>query len=135
MTKDFIKSRLDKMSPSRRKRVIQGGEKLIKEIRTTQLAETLLNVFKVSKKERKSLPLQLVKLAEEHGELAAAVLMHLGQKGTRMSKAEVTENVLEEACDCMLMILSILNKAGFNEKEINEMTIKKLKKWEDRLGK
>lgn len=97
------------------------------------LAETLIKVFKVSKKERKNLTLQMVKLGEEHGELAAAVLMHLGQKGTRMSKAEVTENVLEEACDCLLMVLSILSKAGFNTKEINDMTLKKLKKWEGRL--
>jgi NTP pyrophosphatase (non-canonical NTP hydrolase) len=100
-----------------------------------QLDKTLINIFKVSKKERKSLTLQLVKLAEEHGELAAAVLMHLGQKGTRMSKAEVKENVLEEACDCLLIVLSILNKAGFNEKQINEMLIKKLKKWQDRMYK
>jgi NTP pyrophosphatase (non-canonical NTP hydrolase) len=99
------------------------------------LDKTLINVFKVSKMEKKNLTQQMVKLAEEHGELAAAVLMHLGQKGTRMSKNEVRENVLEEGCDCLLMVLSILNKAGFKENEINEMTKKKLKKWKDRLGK
>lgn len=133
--KAYWEAKLNKMSSSKSKHIIQAGNKHIKESKIFNLAETLLNVFKVSKKERKSLVLQMVKLGEETGELSAAVLMHLGKKGTRMSKSEITENVLEEACDCLLMILSILNKAGFNEKEINEMINKKLKKWEDRLGK
>lgn len=99
------------------------------------LDKTLVEVFRVSKKERKSLPNQVIKLAEEHGELAAALLMSMGQKGTTMSKEEVRENVLEEACDVVLMALSIMKKAKFTEKEIDEMLIRKLKKWERRLGK
>ncbi len=132
--KDFVKNKLSKMSEKRQKEILKNAEKLINDSSIFNLSETLIEVFKVSKKERKSLTLQLVKLAEEHGELAAGVLMHLGQKGSDMSKSEIKENVLEESCDCLLMILSILNKAGFNINEINDMVKKKLEKWENKLG-
>lgn len=97
------------------------------------LDDTIRQVLAVAKTETRSLPLQLVKFSEEHGELAEAVLVYLNEKDTTLTPEQVREHLLEESCDNLLMILSIITRAGFTEDQVNAMSLKKLAKWESQI--
>lgn len=93
-------------------------------------------IIKLSRKERKPIMARVVKLAEEHGELAAAILREEGWKGMgKYTKETNHDNVLEEGCDVMIIVLSLLAKYKFTEDEIDEMMQKKLDKWLTTINK
>ena len=87
------------------------------------------SIFEVSSKERKTLLEQAVKLQEEVGELSAAILVRMKLKGSTKTTEEAADHVLEESCDCMLMIMSIMKKNDFTIEQIEDMLAKKLVKW------
>lgn len=87
----------------------------------------------LGEREPKNLFQLQAKLTEEHGELAAAMLHHEGLK--EMTVADAREHVLEEACDVIIMCLSILSRYQVSLEEVEQMTGQKLAKWEVQIDK
>ena len=84
----------------------------------------------LSKKEKKTIMERMVKLQEECGELAVAVLQEHGLKGGKKSQAAIIDNVLEEGVDVIIIALSVLGAYKFTKDDIKARMIDKLKKWE-----
>lgn len=91
-----------------------------------ELAEGIINNKSNS---NKNIAEHLIKLQEESGELAVAYLMSKNKKGHSKTKKEIEDNFLEEACDCILVLLSLLGKAKYSKKEAVEMLYKKREKY------
>ncbi len=85
----------------------------------------------LGEREPKSLMELQVKLSEEVGELAAAVLHSQGLKKLNVPNAK--DHVLEEACDVMIMSLSILSRFDFDLEDVEAMMQKKMGKWERQI--
>jgi NTP pyrophosphatase (non-canonical NTP hydrolase) len=87
-------------------------------------------ILDTSKKEPKPIMARMVKLQEECGELAVAVLKKEGWKGMGKDNPESNhENILEEGCDVMIIVMSVLAKYKFTEEQIEEKLQQKLDKW------
>jgi NTP pyrophosphatase (non-canonical NTP hydrolase) len=87
-------------------------------------------ILDASKKEPKPIMARMVKLQEECGELAVAVLKKEGWKGMGKDNPESNhENILEEGCDVMIIVMSVLAKYKFTEEQIEEKLQQKLDKW------
>lgn len=84
----------------------------------------------LSKKEKKNIMERMVKLQEECGELAVAVLQEHGLKGGKKSQAAIIDNVLEEGVDVIIIALSVLGAYKFTKDDIKDRMVDKLKKWE-----
>ena len=78
---------------------------------------------------------RMVKLQEECGELAVAILQDHGLKGFRKSSAAVHDNILEEGADVIIMVLSVLGAYSFTRKDVFQRITSKLKKWERQIRK
>ena len=73
---------------------------------------------------------RMVKLQEECGELAVAVLKKEGWPGMGKDNEDTNhENILEEGCDVMIIVMSVLAKYKFTEEQIDEKLQQKLDKW------
>lgn len=71
-----------------------------------------------------------VKLMEEVGELAAAILQSQGLKGLgNKTNKQVYTNLLEESCDCIIIILKIISDNGFTYEDMLNMCDTKIEKW------
>jgi NTP pyrophosphatase (non-canonical NTP hydrolase) len=90
---------------------------------------------RLSKKERKTVMARMVKLQEESGELAVAILQNHGLKGGKKSQAAIHDNILEEGVDVIIIALSILGAYKFTEKDVMDRMKDKLKKWEKIIHK
>lgn len=80
-----------------------------------------------------SMEQKMIKLTEETGELAQAMLKMLGAKNVSASAGETKDHVLEEICDVLNVTLDMVNALGFNEAEAKAMFDKKLDKWESKV--
>lgn len=90
------------------------------------------NLFEAIKsvKEHRNTNGKTVKLMEEVGELAAAILQSQGLKGLgSKTPRQVRINLLEESCDCVIIILKILSDNGFNYDDMLNMCETKIEKW------
>lgn len=83
----------------------------------------------LSKKEKKSLLEKTVKLQEESGELAEAVLSFRGASGS-LYKQKKQESIQEEAVDVLLVAISIFFSEGGTMDELSNLLHKKAGKWE-----
>jgi len=92
-------------------------------------------ILKLSPKEKKTIDERFMKLNEEIGEIAIAILQSRGLKHTNKSKKEIKENILEEICDSVIVLFSMASAYKFTECQIKKMINKKLDKWEGRLHK
>jgi NTP pyrophosphatase (non-canonical NTP hydrolase) len=100
--------------------------------------ETVINqiIKEYADDEPKTLMERMVKLGEEHGELAAALLQRNGLKGAKgKTPSEVEENILEEACDMIIILATILSEYDFVSKDISRMIDIKLEKWRHNIQK
>ena len=82
----------------------------------------------LSIKDKKTLSQKGLKLAEEVGELARAILPYDSAPGTNHRFSD-REQILEEIVDVYLSNISISHSLGFTDEEVNEMLNKKSKKW------
>ena len=92
-------------------------------------------ILKMSIKETKTCEQRFMKLNEEVGELAEAILQSNGLKRTDKTDEQLRDHVLEETCDALNVLYSIASWHGFTKNEIEEMMHKKLDKWEGQLKK
>ena len=80
-------------------------------------------------KDGKSLVQRALKLCEETGELAGAVLSETSAPGCGY-KNKTSEDVLEEGCDVVIVAFSLLKHYGFSDYDIQKKIAHKLTKWE-----
>lgn len=94
------------------------------------MKSAIKHIITINKKEPKSAMEVMVKLQEECGELAAEMLKYIGKKGSKgQNKKQIRMNILEEGCDTIITVVSVLEKFGFSEEDLSKMIIKKCKKW------
>jgi len=94
------------------------------------MKEAYKRIEKIAPKDVASPELLALKASEELGELAAALFHDLGYKKTNKTKKEIKENILEEGVDNLVCVLGVLQKKGFEYKDIVKKLHKKLDKWE-----
>ena len=82
----------------------------------------------LSIKDKKTLSQKGLKLAEEVGELARAILPYDSAPGTNHRFSD-REQILEEIVDVYLTNISIAHSLGFTDEEMNDMLNEKSKKW------
>lgn len=93
-------------------------------------------VIALNKKEPKTPMEVMVKMQEECGELAAEMLRYIGRKGANGDTKKILKGkILEEGCDVMITVVSILEKFGFKEKDIAQMIKLKCNKWQANMDK
>lgn len=93
------------------------------------------SVCGVSSSEQKGLIERGLKLGEEYGELSAEILKFKGFKNTTDTQTEITQKILLESTDCLIMILDIMKKMDFTKQEICEMADRQINKWISNIKK
>jgi NTP pyrophosphatase (non-canonical NTP hydrolase) len=69
-----------------------------------------------------------LKLCEETGEVAAAILSETNAPGCEYKKLDIND-VKEEIADVIILAGSLIADYGFSDDEINQQIIKKCEKW------
>lgn len=72
---------------------------------------------------------RMCKLAEEFGELAQAVNMTIGRKGSKLSDKGKLELIVEEGADTLQNIICLLDGYGVTPEMLLEKLSKKNVKW------
>lgn len=92
--------------------------------------------LRVGERDQKTLEQTALKLSEEVGEVAAEVLRSVGASGVGYKGKAAVEEIIEEACDVIIVATSLLNKlreAALDEARFDELTQAtlhaKLDKW------
>lgn len=88
----------------------------------------------LSIKDKKTLSQKGLKLAEEVGELARAILPYDSAPGTNHRFSD-REQILEEIVDVYLTNVSIAHSLGFTDEEMNDMLNRKSRKWAELQAK
>jgi NTP pyrophosphatase (non-canonical NTP hydrolase) len=92
-------------------------------------------ILQLSKKEPKPLLARMVKLQEECGEFAVAILKKNGWKGMgRDTAATNLDNILEEGCDVMMIVMSVLSEYNFTVSDVEKKMEDKLQKWNKNIN-
>lgn len=93
------------------------------------MEEILEKIFDIAiKYEKKSLIEMSLKGSEELGELAQAVLSYQQSPGCGY-KGKTLEDINEEACDVIIIMMALISKAGISKEEMKAMINTKLDKW------
>ncbi|MDO8640114.1 MAG: MazG-like family protein [Nitrosarchaeum sp.] len=88
-------------------------------------------IFAASKYDTKSLEQKALKLAEESGEVAQAVLSYCKAPGCA-AKGKTKADVIEEACDCIITAASVIyqiENGKVDDDFLEKMIDHKLDKW------
>lgn len=96
------------------------------------LSELLDLVKKLSDKETKTFIQRALKLSEETGEVAEAVLSYMDAPGCGYKKKEESD-VVEESIDVIIMALSIIFKTTASDEDVLNTFRTKLAKWESKM--
>ena len=88
-------------------------------------------VQELSKRDKKTLSQKALKVSEESGELAKAVLAYDSAYATRHRFVDKTK-ILEEVSDTILTAISIAYDIGFSHEDIEDMMDFKSEKWQER---
>jgi len=91
-------------------------------------------IYRVSLREPKTIEQKVLKLTEETGEVAEAVLSMTEASGCK-SKNKTTEDVLGELVDVVIVAVSCMEALGGEAVEINGLFNEKIKEWEEKIGK
>ena len=86
-------------------------------------------VTNASQYEEKGLLERGLKLGEEYGELSAEILKLAGYKRSLETKEELSNNILLESTDCLIMIFDIMTQMGFKKEQICNMAERQVNKW------
>jgi NTP pyrophosphatase (non-canonical NTP hydrolase) len=90
-------------------------------------------IDELSRKAHRPLTHRGLKLAEETGEVSAAIQSYEGQLGTEY-KQQTVEDVKEEIIDTMLVLYSMLSDLEVSEEEFQSIIDKKIAKWRKVTG-
>lgn len=73
------------------------------------------------------------KLTEETGELSAAVLLKDGYKLNKknLTPEEIDANIIDESGDSMLVLIDLIDRAGFTKADLINSLEKGIKNWEN----
>ncbi|MEO9527334.1 MazG-like family protein [Roseibium sp.] len=97
----------------------------------------MFDIYDLTQKDPKSLQERALKLAEEAGELAQAVLSVTKAPGSEY-KAHSLGDVREEAVDAAIVALSILAQASSSREdfdaELDRLMALKCSKWQEKLS-
>ncbi|MGM0213534.1 hypothetical protein [Enterococcus sp. AZ109] len=93
------------------------------------MQELLTAIFQAAEKEKKNEQQLLIKLMEEVGEAAQALLASQNAPGSEY-KNLTTADVKEELVDTLLVTFAFLHKLGTDEKELQVLLETKLAKWQ-----
>jgi len=103
----------------------------------TQMETGMFNIYDLTRKDPKTLQERALKLVEEAGELAQAVLSATGAPGSAYKKQTMAD-VREEAADAAIVALSILAQASDSremfEAELDRLMADKCAKWQEKLS-
>lgn len=99
------------------------------------MEDILKEILALSKKDKRTLDQRFIKLHEEVGELAQAVLQHKGLKSSTKNKLQIKENILEEYCDSIITLTTIIAAYRFPHNKIQSMLRTKSNKWKSKLRK
>lgn len=91
--------------------------------------EIIEKIRDLSRKEKKGLLEKTIKLQEELGELAEAVLIHTKASGSQYKKA-VDKDIESEIADILLVSLDIFFSLTKDTQLLAELLMKKCQKWE-----
>jgi len=75
----------------------------------------------------------VLKLMEEVGEVAQAILSFKGAQGCEY-KAKGRDDVIEELVDVSMVVESLLHRYNVSDARFNAMFNQKLNKWEDKIN-
>ncbi len=96
----------------------------------------MFNIFDLTQKDPKTLQERALKLAEEAGELAQAVLSATKAPGSEY-KNQTLADVREEAADAAIVAMSVLAQASSSreefEAELTRLMAEKCAKWQEKL--
>ena len=94
-------------------------------------------IVELSNKEDASILHCVAKLSEETGELSSAILLKDGYKLNKYSltESEIETEILDEGADSILVLIDLLNKAGFSIEDIKSSLEKKMIAWENVIEK
>lgn len=96
-----------------------------------ELVRIVQEINRLSPQERKNLVELGLKLTEEVGELAEAIL-HNGDSPGSAYKDLGPGKVLEEGADVLLVTMTLLFKAGYSQEEIAAELDRKVGKWTEK---
>ena len=83
-------------------------------------------------KERVSIEHKMIKLAEEHGEVAQELLKYLNTINSSKSASGKREAAVEELTDMLLVIVDLINHLdGLDLAQ--EIVVKKIEKWDSKF--
>ncbi|CTQ55055.1 hypothetical protein LP7551_03596 [Roseibium album] len=98
----------------------------------------MFNIFELTQADTKTLQERALKLCEEAGELAQAVLSATGAPGSGYKNHSLAD-VREEAVDAAIVALSVLAQANTSkeefERELEHLMSEKCAKWQQKLAK
>ncbi|WP_054711515.1 MazG-like family protein [Bacillus sp. JCM 19041] len=92
------------------------------------MEQLLKQIQELSEQEQKTLEQMVLKLSEEVGETAQAVLSYKKASGSEYKKLTKAD-VKEECADVILVALTLFFKLSETDKELDEFLSKKIKKW------
>ena len=111
-------------------------ELLQKELKLIEVG-TIDNIWdkaiELSHKETGTILHKTTKLNEEVGELNAAVLLKDGYKFNKhnLSESQINQNIIDEAADTLLVLIDLIDKAGFTKDDLIKSVSKGLGNWEN----
>lgn len=91
--------------------------------------DLLAEIFKTAEKEQKNEQQLVLKLMEEVGETAQALLASQKAPGSEYKKL-TTEDVQEEVADTLLVAFTLLHKLGTSSEQLQTLLETKLAKWQ-----
>jgi NTP pyrophosphatase (non-canonical NTP hydrolase) len=98
------------------------------------MQELISRIQKLTTLEKKSLVLKALKLSEETGEVAEAVLSFEEASGSEY-KQKTASDIVEECVDVIIVATSIINSLTMDDAGVKNLFDIKLDKWENKMSK
>lgn len=93
------------------------------------MQEIMDKIFEIAAKyEKKTIIEMALKGSEEMGELAEAILSYQNVPGCSYKKL-TKDDVTEEACDVLIVVLAILSRTKISQDKVKEIMNNKIDKW------
>lgn len=91
-------------------------------------------IYQITKDDRKDITQKALKLCEETGEVAQAILSYTNASGCGY-KSKTIDDITEEIADVYIVALSLACQLDIPFEKIEEMVEKKLDVWQEKISK